>query len=231
LKNGPWDNGLAVTATAESETTMRVDVYSTVHKALRAKLYDLGLELGRCDLASPAEARIALEAYRRTMGFLREHHHNEEAFVDPLIAGAAPELVAENARQHEVILAELAGLDALAERREGKALATAYNRFLARYLAHMDHEETELQEVIWDTLSDEEIGALHGRIQGSLPPGRFLEWVEIMVPAASLDERARLLGGVKRHAPPQAYEAVAAVAERVLGGAAWQAVRARAELP
>jgi hypothetical protein len=219
---------------------MRADLYSTVHKALRARLFDLALELGRSDFANPGDVRIVLEAYRRTVAFLREHHQHEETFCEPALAAVEPELVAANARQHAAIDAALAEMDDLAGALEtthgddraavGRLLETRLTRFVSDYLAHMSHEETVLQPAFWAHLTDEEIGAMRGRIQGSMPPGRFAEWLEIMLPAINLDERAGMLGGMKRGAPREVLEVAAAVGERVLGGSAWQAVRSRAEL-
>jgi hypothetical protein len=112
----------------------------------------------------------------------------------------------------------------------GRSLVALYEGFLAAYLAHMRHEETVMHEAFWASCTDDEIHALRGRIQGSMPPARFGEWLEIIFPAINLDERAGMLGGMKMSAPEPAFRAAAAIAERVLGRSAWAAVRARAQL-
>jgi hypothetical protein len=57
---------------------MRPDLYAPIHKALRSTLFDLSVELGRCDFASRHDVDVALSAARRALGFLHEHHHHEE---------------------------------------------------------------------------------------------------------------------------------------------------------
>jgi hypothetical protein len=68
---------------------------------------------------------------------------------------------------------------------------------------------------------------MRGRLQASIPPPRFGEWMEIMLPAMNIDERTGMLAGMKANAPPPVFDAVSAVAARVLGTAAWDALRAR----
>lgn len=212
----------------------RVDLYGTVHKGLRARLFDLCVELARCDFASRSERGIALDAYRRTVGFLHEHHEHEDRFVEPLVATLAPEILAAVKHQHAIADEALAELDALATaiegtdaRAQGAALLARYQRFLVDYLQHMQHEETVVMPALWQRYADEELAMTRGRLQASIPPPRFGEWMEIMLPAMNIDERAGMLAGMKANAPPPVFDAVAAVAARVLGTSAWETLRAR----
>lgn len=219
---------------------MRTDLYGTVHKALRSKLFDLSVELARCDPATPAEVRLVVSAYRRTMGFLRDHNQHEEAVSQPLLAARAPEIVASAHSQHEALDRALDDLDATVtelERAQGderpgivRRLISLYDDFLAAYLAHMRHEETVVQQAFWLHCSDDELHALRARIQASMSPARFGEWLEIMLPAMNLNERAGMLSGMKSGAPEPAFHAACAIAARVLGQSGWAAIRARTEL-
>jgi hypothetical protein len=219
---------------------MRVDLYGPVHKALRSTLFDLSVELARCDFSDAPARRIALETYRRTFGFLREHHQHEDSILLPLLAARAPDACATNRAEHEAMDKTLAELDAAVGEIErakdadraaaGRRLVALYDGFLADYLAHMRHEETVLQAAFWATCTDEELGALRGRIQGSIAPARFGEWLEIMLPAMNVDERSGMLRGMKLGAPEPAFRAAAEIASRVLGPSAWAVVRERAQL-
>jgi hypothetical protein len=215
---------------------MRHDLYGAIHKALRTRLFDLCVELDRSDFANPAEAWVALAAYRRTVSFLREHHQHEAKFVDSALVGRAPEVLAATHDQHEAAEAALAEMDEIAAAIEttpdgaiahGSRLAGRYRRFLIEYLAHMQHEEVAMNEALWDHFSDEQLADIQRRLQSSIAPARFAEWLEILVPSMNLDERARMFAGMKLGAPPPAFAAAAAVAERVLGRAGWDAIRAR----
>jgi hypothetical protein len=202
----------------------RVDLYTTVHKGLRARLFDTAVELARCDFAARADADIAFDAYRRTAGFLREHHEHEDAHVESLLPEDVRSAVA---KQHAAAESALAELDALATAADGPGLLARYTRFLVEYLDHMQVEETVVMPALWARYTDAELGAVRGRIQGAIPPARFTEWMELMLPAMNLDERAGMLGGMRANAPPPVFEAASAVAARVLGTARWNALRAR----
>jgi hypothetical protein len=207
----------------------RVDLYGTVHKGLRARLFDLCVELARCDFSSRADRSIAIAAYQRTVDFLREHHEHEERFIDPLMP---PAIHAATQHQHASADAGLAELDILAAavegadpRVHGAALLARYQRFLVEYLQHMQHEETVVMQALWERYPDAELGGVRGRLQASIPPARFGEWMEIMLPAMNHDERTGMFLGMKANAPPHVFDAVAAVAARVLGTAKWDALR------
>lgn len=212
----------------------RIDLYGTVHKGLRARLFDLCVELARCDFTNRSERAIALEAYRRAAGFLREHHEHEERFIDPLIRTLAPEILATVTQQHVLADAALAELDVLSAAIEGanasaqgSAMLARYLSFLVDYLQHMQQEETVVLPALWQRYPDSELAMVRGQLQASIPPPRFGEWMEIMLPAMNTDERVGMLGGMKAHAPPHVFDAVAAVAARVLGTASWDALQAR----
>jgi hypothetical protein len=211
----------------------RVDLYGTIHKALRARLFDLGIELDRCDFGKSLEVTVALGVYRRTMGFIREHHQHEDNFLEPALASCG-DIAKGVAEQHAVAEAALTELDALVaaidrgseDRRElGGRLCAAYRRFLIQYLDHMQREETEVNAALWAHYSDAELMALRGRLQGSIPPARFGEWLEIILPALNFEERTGMLRGIKAGAPAPAFAAATAIASRVLGSAGWNAVR------
>jgi hypothetical protein len=212
----------------------RVDLYASIHKALRARLFDLCIELARCHWAQRADAAIALDAYRRTAAFLREHHAHEDEFIEPVLAPLPAELVAVQTLQHaaaESALRELdtlvAALDGPDPRTAGAALLARYHQFLIEYLQHMAHEESAIMPALWARYSDAELMAIRGRLQGSIPLPRFQEWLEIMFPALNFDERLGMLAGMKTGAPPPVFEAATNVAARVLGNAAWDALRAQ----
>lgn len=205
----------------------RVDLYATVHKGLRARLFSTAVELARCDFASAADARAALDVYRRTVAFLREHHAHEDRHIEPVLAPLAATIHAAVTAQHAAADAALAELDVLADAGDGPALLARFQRFLVSYLEHMQEEETVVMPALWAHYGDAELAAVRGRVQGEIPPARFVEWMELMLPAINQDERAGMLGGMKAHAPPPVFAAASSVAARVLGTATWDALRAR----
>jgi hypothetical protein len=215
---------------------LRVDLYGTVHKALRARLFDLGTELDRCDFANTLEVAVALSAYRRAMGFVHEHHQHEEHFIEPALRTCGADIAGAITTQHSGAQASLAELDDIAatierspeaRRGAGAQLCARYRAFLADYLDHMDYEETAVNRAMWATFTDQELIDLRGRLQASIPLPRFIEWLEILLPAINVEERTAMLRGIKTSAPEPAFLAVTALASRVLGPTAWDAVRER----
>ena len=73
----------------------RVDLYHIPHRAIRALLFDTTLLFGRTDFAIEAEARLAISAGERLLGFLHEHAEHEDAAMLPEIEALSPELAAE----------------------------------------------------------------------------------------------------------------------------------------
>jgi hypothetical protein len=218
--------------------TMRVDMYGSVHKALRARLFDLGVELDRCDFGTPLDVAVALGVYRRTMGFIREHHGHEDRFIEPALTKCDEAIRDAVGRAHALSDVALDELDAVAAAIESdienrptkwRQLCSRYRAFLIEYLAHMEHEETTVHAALWAQYSDAELMELRGRLQGSIPPARFGEWLEIMLPALNLDERTAMLRGIKQAAPAPAFAAATAIASRVLGTSGWNAVREQIE--
>jgi hypothetical protein len=212
---------------------MRVRPYETIHKALRARLFDLGVELGRADFANPSDRRLAIDAWRQAAAWLREHHGHEEQFMEPMLRPHARDVVAANEAQHAAVDRAMVELDQIAGELEqvadrGHALAQRYQAFLVEYLGHMRHEETAMTAALHAQFSDQELIELSVRVQASIPPARFCALLGLILPAINLDERAAMLGGIARHAPAPAFAAIAEVAARVLGTSGWQAVRARA---
>jgi hypothetical protein len=217
---------------------MRFQPYGFIHKGLRTRLFDVCVELGRADFTNPSELRLAIDAWRQTVAFLREHHALEENHAEPMLRPVAPEVVAANDVQHAQSDRSMAELDRLADAVEGAApearaelglkLVERYHAFLIEYLQHMRHEETAMTAAFWAHFDDQQLHGLSAQIRASIPPPRFAELLGILLPAMNLDERAMMLGGIHRNAPAPAFAMIAGVAARVLGSSGWQAVRARA---
>jgi hypothetical protein len=147
----------------------RVDLYGTVHKALRARLFDLAVEIERCDFDDPADVTVAKAALRRTFGFLREHHRHEDDFVAPVLVrlGIARDVEA----QHHASARAIEALEELATRADaGTRLPAAYRTFLLDYLQHMHHEENVVNAALWERGhggGDHPLPAEHPRLDGA----------------------------------------------------------------
>lgn len=218
----------------------RVELFAPLHKVLRCMLADSARTLGNTDFVDDADTRSALAFVRERLAFLREHAGHEDTFIIPELRKRAPAVLEQMTSAHvehehdiaalETALAEIESASGLA--RVGRAVA-AYgqmNRFIAHYLLHLDHEETVIQGALWEHFTDEELVALRGRLQGSIPPPRFAEWLRHWLPVLHVTEIAGMLSGMKAAAPPEAFARIADLARSVLGEDRWSRVATRAGL-
>ncbi|MGC3996746.1 MAG: hemerythrin domain-containing protein [Anaeromyxobacter sp.] len=212
-------------------TTERFDLYTAVHKGIRAQLFEAATWAGRTDFARAGEAAAAAARVARLLAFLEEHAEKEDAVLMPELQRLAPEVHADLQGEHarvDGLHRELHGLlDRLATAGEaervalGRRLQERLSRLTAEHLRHMDREEGEATRAFHAHRSDEELGALHGRILASIPPARMADWSAIMIPALSLPERAGMLSGMARKLPAPVFETIVAPARAALGPAAW----------
>ena len=79
------------------------------------------------------------------------------------------------------------------------------NNFIKEYFRHMSEEETDINKVLWDHFSDEEILSMQGQILAKLTPDQFFKWFKYIIPSLSQFEQSLMLGGFKGNAPAEAY--------------------------
>lgn len=183
----------------------RVDLYTTIHKAIRAQLFDVATEAARVDLRSTVAVNLLAERVARVLGFLEDHAHHEDTHVLPAVHAVAPEVATSLDIEHRMldgIQAEVAAAAAALVRAEpahraasGLALMRQLNRLIAAHLSHMGREETEANAALWCGYDDAALGGIQGRLIGSIPAARMAEWQEIMMPALNPVERALVTGG------------------------------------
>jgi len=83
--SGPWPARGAPTAMSSRDRAepRRVDLYSTVHKGLRAFLADTQLAVGRADASDREEVDVALRQTRDLLELCRVHLDDENRFIHP----------------------------------------------------------------------------------------------------------------------------------------------------
>jgi hypothetical protein len=69
----------------------------------------------------------------------------------------------------------------------------------------MNEEETEMNKVIWEHFTDEEVLGWQGQILSKLTPAQFFKWFKYIIPALTQLEQRIMLGGFKQNAPAEAY--------------------------
>lgn len=193
----------------------RVNIYGFPHKGIRNGLSQLLLLAGKTDYTSPQAVNQLYELSQEVLEILDLHVHSEETVVLPAIEAKVQESVQENIEEHEALEKEIGGISQLIEDVQsnpnpatGVAYFNAINGFMSRYLLHMEMEEIEINAIIWNVFTDEEIMAWHGQVMSTLTPNQIMLWFKYIVPALNPMEQSIILGGLKANAPEEFYQAM-----------------------
>jgi hypothetical protein len=187
-------------------STDRFDLFTGVHKGLRAALFETGALLARTDFAAADAAALAGRAVERVLGFLDEHAAHEDAVVLPAVEALCPEMFVALRDEHArvdglqrdlaALTARLGGAEAAERVAIGRRVHDRFALVVAEHLRHMQREEHDVQRILWAHHTDDVLRALHGRILGRIPQPRSAEWLGLILPALSDPERAALLGAL-----------------------------------
>ena len=229
---------IASVAAAEAP---RFDLYTVIHKALRAFMADTLLAVGRMDAGDDLELAQVTDRVLQLLDTCRGHIQHENDFVHAAIEARAPgasEAVAHEHAEHEQHIAQLAAhvaaLRGAAPAFRPAAAARLYGAlalFIADNFRHMDVEETAHNALLWARYTDAELVTLHDRLVGSIAPAEMLLVMRWMVPFMNPMERMHVLGDMRAKAPPPAFQAVLDTARPHLTTAEWGKLARALALP
>jgi hypothetical protein len=196
----------------------RFDIYSPIHKGLRLASARMLERLGRADWSDPAERQNILAELRHHLSLAREHLEHEDAELHVIIREHAPELgqaLDHEHHDHQIAFTRLAALIRDVEiapeyrrARAGHALYLAFSIHFAEDLLHMANEEQQAMPFLQRHFPDEELMAIDGRIVATIPPERMMEYLRIMIPAATPQGRTALLRAIREGAPPEVFAGI-----------------------
>ena len=221
----------APAAAPSREPAARMDLYVSIHKALRSFMTDTLTRIGRIDVADSDDRDAALAQLDELLGLCLDHLHHENEFVHTAIEARQPagsRRIADEHVEHAESIAALQG-EAMALRgahgADAERLALRLYRHLALFVAenfqHMHIEETVHNALLWQHYSDAELGALHGRLMASIAPQEHLLVARWMLPASTPAERAMVAGAAKAQMPPEALLGVMSVVRPHIDDAGW----------
>ena len=213
-------------------TTTRPDLFSNVHKGLRAALFESATVVAQTDFASAEEAQEAAARCVTLLRFLEEHAAHEDAVVMPELKALSPELHVVLQEEHartDGLQRELASLVERLERASalervslGRRIHDRLWALGAEHVHHMQREEQDAMRMLWAHRTDDELRALHARILSRIAPPRTAEWLALMLPAMSISERAAMIAELRAKVPASALGALLAPARAAMG-ATWSA--------
>lgn len=207
--------------------TVRFNPFHQVHQALRALLYHASITVQHTDFTQEAQAGKTITLIEELVNFFEAHAHKEDTQVFPLIAAAAPELVADFEAQHEKdheLGEEL--VDALHDCRNavadlekklaGKKLQRALNAFTAFNLTHMNAEETVVLDVLHREYTDEQLLEREQQIVASLTPAEKAFSGFWMLKGLAMNEIIDWYKKIQAAAPPFVFDEFMQLAEKAL---------------
>ena len=219
----------------------RMDLYASIHKALRAFMADTLLGLGRMDVEDDLEFAQTCDRAMQLLDLCRAHLHHENQFIHAALEarepGACERIAAEHAEHEEAIAALAGGVAHLlgCARAARPATAHALYRQLALFIAHnfehMNEEETAHNRVLWAHYSDAELARIHDALVASIPPHEMMLVARWMVPYMAPAERTAMLSDMQQHAPAPVFAAVLAHVQPHLTQAEWAKLMRSLGLP
>lgn len=184
--------------------TNQPDLFTNVHKGIRAALFETCIALGK---APDGTASAALRAQvHDVLHFIRHHGENEDVLLLPMLGTTAPALQARMREAHAEIETVISALERRVDQDSAQVLYHHTCELAARYLDHMREEELELEPQIRAALSVEQVQEI-GRGSVARTPPRdariMLAWMlPAMQPAEASNLLARLPADLQRELRP-----------------------------
>lgn len=209
----------------------RFDMYSGIHKALRALMADTLLATGRMDVEDELETAQTTQRIIELLEFCGAHLRHENEFVHTAIEARAPgasSAIAHDHEHHEEHIARLsvsvASLRAMPVAARHAAALDLYRQlalFIAENFQHMNVEETAHNAVLWARYTDAELAAIHGALVASIPPDEMMFTARWLVPFMNPAERTAVVGDMQANAPAPAFAALIDVVRPHLSDREW----------
>jgi hypothetical protein len=196
----------------------RFDIYAPIHKGLRLGAARMLERLGRADWSDAAKRGAVLAELRHHLALAQEHLQHEDAELHVALRDRAPDLAHTLDHEHHDHQVAFVRLEALIQdveaapeprrARAGHALYLAFSIHFAEDMLHMAHEEQQAMPLLQQHFPDAELMAMDERIVRTIPPERMLDYLRLMIPAATPEGRAALLRAIRQGAPPEIFAGI-----------------------
>ena len=201
----------------------RDDLFTNIHKAIRAGLFDLVTTAGATDWTDPGDVDRFAAEWGRMHALLDAHTHHEDDHILRILDAHDPacaEPVTDQHRQLDPWLDEIAdwvtAIVADPDPVRGLALYRELALFCAEYLVHIHHEETTVMARVWELCTDDEIAATRAAFMADMDPDVLDTSLRLMLPGIDPMSRTALITALAATAPPAAVEGTLAIAGEVL---------------
>ena len=198
-----------VNTASDITTSVDVNIFAGIHKAIRRGLGDLLHQLGSTDFQQVGEVAHLSQSLESLLIFCEDHLQHEEKVVRPACGDRlVPEAFDHGHPKHLRFIAEIRALFRAVRASSPKhrptlahALYLHFSVFMADCLEHMAEEERVLLPLMLKALGDKEVLAIRERILASLGPAEMAESARRMLAAGNPSEQHELILGILAKAP------------------------------
>jgi hypothetical protein len=188
------------------------------HKGLRNGLSQLTLLAGKTDYANPDSVAKLQVLGKEVFHLLKDHTYTENKFILAPLEAKAKGSTSEYTDDHREIdeletelYNQLLAFNGHQSDDDGHQFYLDLCDFQSLYLMHIDGEDTELEPIMQEHFTDEELIGHQIEIMKEMSFETLLLWFKYIVPARRPAENAQVLSGFKASAPAEAYEQVMAL--------------------
>ena len=176
----------------------RPNFYRTVHKGIRAMLFDIVVRAGRTDWDDTVAVATLRVDVQNAFAKLASHAEHENNAVAPLLEKAAVSVARLIGGAHDDQDVQLQRLLLLLDSVDGDArgheFVVALSRFVGESLVHMADEEEQAMPALWRAFDDAQLLGAHQKIMAAIPPDAMESWMRWIVPSINRSERLMLMG-------------------------------------
>jgi hypothetical protein len=214
---------------------MRYNMFSQIHKGLRAWLFEAGLRLQQTDFSNKHKGPALVAELKQIVKVLQKHTWNEDNNLFPKVEAVAPFVIAlfeqEHEKDNELAIKLHSWLDKYTEAvtekerlKAGISILHTFNEFIAFNLQHMNKEEMIVNELLWANYTDKEIQDITAGIIRNQNPEDSLLLGKWMIKGMNDVEIINWLKHVNMAAPDFVLEGLLILAEQELEPARWELI-------
>lgn len=214
---------------------MRYNSFGKIHKALRALLYDTALKLQQTDFTDKEAGEKLFVQIEQVVLLFESHAHNEDHFFNEPLEEVNKEVAILFEKEHEedhrlaIILKKTIkdwrAANTISERSmAGDNLFYAFNEFIAFNLYHMNKEETLLNQVLWDTYTDDQIKITEQQIIQNTSPEKMIVYALWMIRGINAKEMTHWMRELSMMAPKPLYQQLYTMAKQEWGALRWKEI-------
>ena len=193
----------------------RLNLFTFPHKGLRNAIAQLSRLTGQVECTDTQQLEALNSLADEVFLLLDLHANSEESVVLRALENKQPGSTTHNLSEHRDVEQQLGNLKkqlhilnqqpVLSHR---QMFYSMINNFHSAYLAHMEMEESEINELMWKNFTDKELMQLHHDVMSSLTPEQVSVWFKYIVPALNQSERLAIMNGLKEAAPEPFFHSV-----------------------